>query len=172
MNKIRKAGFTLVELLVVIGILSVLTAVVLVAVNPGRQFAQARDTQRRADVNTISSAIVGFMADPENNGLLPAGITETCTIVNPAPPPDDIPNPDVHVIGNGDAGTPSDPLDDPLDLGALLAPRYVAAMPTDPQGGTVEDTMYTVCVADATARRITVAAPNTELATTTISVTR
>jgi prepilin-type N-terminal cleavage/methylation domain-containing protein len=151
-------GFTLVELLVVIGILSVLTAVVLVAVNPGRQFAQARDTQRRADVNTISSAIVGFMADPENNGVLPAGISELCMVGTPLAP-----NPDVHVIGS-DTGN--------LDLGALLAPRYVAAMPTDPQGGTQLNTGYTVCVADATARRITVGAPNTELATSEITVTR
>lgn len=150
MIKSNKAGFTLVELLVVIGILAVLTAVVLVAVNPGRQFAQARDTQRRADVNTISSAIVGYMADPENNGLLPAGISNLCTAT-------------AHVIGSGLGN---------LDLGALLAPRYVAAMPTDPQGGTALNTGYTVCVADAAARRITVAAPTTELATTTISVTR
>ena len=160
MIKSKKAGFTLVELLVVIGILAVLTAVVLVAVNPGRQFAQARDTQRRADVNTISSAIVGYMADPENNGLLPAGISELCMVGDPLAP-----NPAVHVIGTDTVGGN-------LDLGALLAPRYVAAMPTDPQGGTALNTGYTVCVADADARRITVAAPTTELATTTISVTR
>lgn len=151
MTKInKKAGFTLVELLVVIGILAVLTAVVLVAVNPGRQLAQARDTQRRADVNTVITAITAYMADPVNNGQLPAGLVNLCT----ATP---------HVIGSG-AGN--------LDLGAVLAPTYVAAMPTDPTGGTDADTGYTVCVASQVARRITVAAPNTELATTTISVTR
>jgi ABC-type amino acid transport substrate-binding protein len=59
-----------------------------------------------------------------------------------------------------------------LDLAAVLSPTYVAGIPKDPVGGTDADTGYDVCVADATARRITVSAPNTELATTTISVTR
>jgi len=144
----EQSGFTLVELLVVIGILTVLTAVVLVAVNPGRQLAQARDTQRRADVNTIITSITAYMADPENNGQLPAGIVTLCTAGS-------------HSIGTGG-----------LDLAALVAPTYVADMPLDPSGGTAADTGYTVCVANATARRITVAAPGGELATTPISVTR
>ena len=42
-----KQGFTLIELLVVIGILTVLLAIVLIAINPGKQFSQANNTQRR-----------------------------------------------------------------------------------------------------------------------------
>jgi len=149
MKKLQK-GFTLIELLVVIGILAILTAIVLVAVNPGRQFAQARDTQRRADVTTISAAIVAFMADPVNRGNLPAGITTLCSTGQ-------------HNIGSGTGN---------LDLGAIVAPDFVAALPIDPTGGTVGDTGYQVCVASTTARRITVSAPNTELTTPIISVTR
>jgi type IV pilus assembly protein PilA len=139
-----------VELLVVVGILTVLTTIVLVAVNPGRQLAQARDTERRADVNTILTAITAYMADPDNNGQLPAGLTTLCSA-------------GAHNIGTGVGN---------LDLAAVLSPTYVAGIPKDPVGGTDADTGYDVCVADATARRITVSAPNTELATTTISVTR
>ncbi len=49
-------GFTLIELLVVIGILAILLAIVLIAINPARQFAQANDTKRESDVHTILNA--------------------------------------------------------------------------------------------------------------------
>src|SRR5438105_4042615 len=78
-NNLQK-GFTLIELLVVIGILAVLLSIVLIAINPARQFAQANDTQRRSDVNAILNGIHEYMAD--NNGNLPAGITTTDTDIS------------------------------------------------------------------------------------------
>jgi prepilin-type N-terminal cleavage/methylation domain-containing protein len=62
-------GFTLIELLVVIGIIAILTAAVTIAVNPGRQFAQARDTQRRADISALVNGVYHYATD--NNGNLP-----------------------------------------------------------------------------------------------------
>ncbi len=41
----QQKGFTLIELLVVIGILTVLLSIVLVAINPARQFSQANNTK-------------------------------------------------------------------------------------------------------------------------------
>lgn len=149
-KRAKMGGFTLVELLVVIGILTVLTAIVLVAVNPGRQMAQARDTQRRADVNTIISAISAYVADPTNSGALPAGLTMDCAT-------------GTQNIGTGVGG---------LDLAASVVPTYVADIPLDPSGGTAADTGYDACLAAAAANRVTVSAPNTELAGTTISATR
>ncbi len=58
-----RRGFTLIEILVVIGMLAILATVVLVAVNPLRQFAQARNSQRQANVAAILNAIGERVAD-------------------------------------------------------------------------------------------------------------
>ncbi|MCX7997275.1 MAG: type II secretion system GspH family protein [Patescibacteria group bacterium] len=98
----NKKGFTLIELLVVIGILAVLLAIVLIAINPARQFAQANDTKRRSDVNAILNAIHQYMA--ENGGSPPAAITTTAGVIS-------------------DAG---------IDICAALVPTYIAELPADP----------------------------------------
>lgn len=109
-------GFTLIELLVVMGIIAILVAVVAVAVNPGRQFAMARDTQRRADVSAIVSAIYQYATD--NNGNLPSVITTTPTDIGTAP------------------GL--------IDFSTVLVPTYVASVPRDPSTGTDSDTQYII----------------------------
>lgn len=104
MGSIKKSpnGFTLIEILVVIGIIAILAAIVIVAVNPARQFAQARNSQRTSNVNAILNSVGQYLAD--NKGLLPAG---------------------VPAAGAGSA-------DISAGLCQLMVPMYLPALPTDP----------------------------------------
>lgn len=148
--KRNQRGFTLIEILVVIGILAVLFAIALVAINPARQFSQANNTKRSSNVNAILNAITQYITD--NKGVTPTAITTTA-----------------QTIGNGVGQA---------DLCALLVTKYLAALPIDPSvtGGDITtctasyNTGYTV-VKSATDNRITVAAPSAELGVA-ISVTR
>lgn len=67
-----RRGFTLIELLLVIGIIAILASIVIVAINPTKQLGDARDAQRRSDVNTILNAVYQYAID--NNGNLPSGL--------------------------------------------------------------------------------------------------
>lgn len=55
-NKLRK-GFTLVELLIVIGLLGAIALIVISAINPIEQSNRARDTRYKADAGQLISAI-------------------------------------------------------------------------------------------------------------------
>lgn len=146
-------GFTLIELLVVIGILAVLLSIVLVAINPARQFAQANNTQRRSDVSAILNSIHQYAAD--NRGNLPTGVPAegNSTIIS-------------------DANTGS-------VFCESLVPTYIAALPADPTTGSYTDcnaysTNYRISVSTVSAGgtpRITVSAETPELLVP-ISVTR
>lgn len=139
--KKNSQGFTLIELLVVIGIITILAAVVLVAINPARQFASSRDVQRRADLYAVTNAIYQYAV--ENNGNLPTDITTDPT----------------HLGTGGGL----------VDLTSLLVPTYVTAIPKDPSNGTDADTNYTI-YRDNNGRLVATAAselsPNTPIQVT------
>lgn len=60
-----KRGFTLVELLIVIGILVILTAAVIVILNPAELLRQARDSKRMQDLASLQQTInMLIMEDP------------------------------------------------------------------------------------------------------------
>lgn len=72
MKKNQRQGFTLIEVLLVIAILAILAAVVIVAINPAKQFGEAQDAQRRSDVRSILDATQQYALD--YNGVYPEEI--------------------------------------------------------------------------------------------------
>ncbi len=148
-------GFTLIELLVVIGILAILMGIVLIAINPARQFNQANNTSRRNSATQILNAIGQYEAD--HHGTLPGTLAAPTAATEIA----------------GPAGAGKIDLCTPL----VVTTQYIPSFPEDPEVGTGApitdctsyDSGFTVAV-DASGR-VTIAAPNAKLGEV-ISVTR
>jgi len=68
--KIKK-GFTLLELLIVIGILAILSTTIIIVINPAQLLKKARDSQRISDLNTMKTAIAYYIT--EETGTLSIG---------------------------------------------------------------------------------------------------
>lgn len=149
--KKRQKGFTLIEILLVLGIIAILAGIVLVAINPSRQFKQARDSQRVSNINAILNAIGQNIAD--HKGVF------VCAGVATALPE----SPGEIITSSGG-----------FDLKPCIVPVYMAQIPLDPgvvQGGSGYDTGYTVS-RDATTDRITISAVSEIDPATPLSVTR
>lgn len=65
----NKKGFTLLELLIVITILSILTLVVVLFINPVEMLKKSRDVQRMSDLATVKSAIILHLQNSASNNL-------------------------------------------------------------------------------------------------------
>lgn len=152
LNKVKQtAGFTLLEVLLVVAVIAILAGIVIVAINPGKNLADTRNSQRSTDVTTILNAVYQYSLD---NGSIPAAITTSAT----------------EICATG--ATPCTAL---IDLSVLTtAGKYLVALPKDPQCTSTPSTCLTngigyMIVKDANGR-ITVSAPDAE--NKTISVSR
>lgn len=58
-----KKSFTLIELLIVIGILAILVVTILITLNPSEAQKKARDVKRMKDLATLEAIIVQYIAD-------------------------------------------------------------------------------------------------------------
>ena len=145
-----RKGFTLLEILLVVAAIAILAGIVILAINPGKQLADTRNSQRSVDVNTILNGVYQYAID--NKGVLPASITITQT----------------EICATGAAACTG-----LIDLSVVTAlEKYLVAIPKDPQCPTVCDTNGVGYEILKTANgRITVVAPDAEQGAS-ITVTR
>ena len=153
-HKTKQKGFTLLEILLVVAAIAILAGIVILALNPAKQLAETRNSQRWADVNTILNAVYQYSID--NNGSIPSSITTT----------------EAEICADGVA--PADCVTDSLvDLSVLTASEeYIVSIPIDPSGSVVASDNGVGYNALSTANdRVTISAPQAERGAT-ISVTR
>jgi len=141
-----RRGFTLIELLLVIGIIAILASIVIVAINPTKQLGDARNAQRRSDVNTILNAVYQYAID--NNGTIPTDIALTTK----------------QICRTGAVSCSGG-----VNLGVLTG-SYLVSIPRDPSVG-VTGTGAGYRISRDANGRITVTAPSAENSQS-ISITR
>ncbi|SRR6266568_6568919 len=152
-------GFTLLEVLLVVAIIAILAGIVIVAINPGKNLGDARNSQRSADVNTIINGVYQYELD--NNGSLPAigGRTGAVAITTTA----------TEVCSNSAVSCTG-----LVDLAVLATNgKYLVALPTDPScptGCNANGNGYKIALTSN--NRLQVSAPNTENGKATITVTK
>ena len=138
-------GFTLLEILLVVGIIAILAGIVIIAINPAKQLSDARNAQRRSDVLTILNAIYQYEID--HNGQV--------TNLN---------------SGHGFAGDTTDNCTD-ADTEAFsglnnylvtASSTYLTAIPVDPTTGVANSSSDYWVHSNTSSGRITVCAPSAE----------
>lgn len=126
----KRHGFTLLEILLVIGIIAVLATVVIVSLDPATRFRDARDSRRLSDIQSILSAVHQYIVD--NRGALPDGIDTT--------------EREISTEGSGcSISTDVCSASDCVDLSSPLA-RYLKTVPYDSENGSEAHTRYSVQV--------------------------
>jgi len=110
-------GFTLLEILLVIGIIGILAAIVIIAINPGRSLAKSRDLQRKVGITEINKGLEQYYID---NNQYPPTITSSLK--------------SICVTGSSatSSGFSCGDLNQ-VDL-SMLVPTYLPSIPVDPTG--------------------------------------
>jgi len=112
----KSGAFTIIELLIVIAIISIFALAITVAINPGHQFATARDATRESHLSTLNNALLSYKVKHGGDWadiVLPSEFTEIC---------------------NTNLESPNCSDNNLIDLSELTY-DYINHIPVDPEGG-------------------------------------
>jgi prepilin-type N-terminal cleavage/methylation domain-containing protein len=152
----HERGFTILELVLSIAILAVLLAVVVILIDPPKQFAKAHNGARETHLGTIAGAIFENISDNKGSFGCTAGPLPTSTMF---------------------MATPTATSTDRYDIAPCLVPAYLSNLPYDPTAAgahyastTDYDSGYTI-VRNEDTGQVTLDAPGAALGAV-ISITR
>jgi len=153
----KRYAFTLVELLVTIGLIMILMTITIVSLNIDKQFKTAREAKRSADTRVLLDSISQFLIDEQENTSIPDDKISRYLSKGTYTPKW---SSEVTAVP-----TPN------IDLCDLLVPKYIAQIPIDPffdatgVGGTTDCNNYHTgyMVTQTEKGRIIISAPFSEL---------
>ncbi|MBI4087502.1 MAG: prepilin-type N-terminal cleavage/methylation domain-containing protein [Candidatus Liptonbacteria bacterium] len=151
-SRFSNKGFTLIEVVISVAIITLLTVAAIVILDPARQFAKSRNTQRWSDVNVILNAVGQNTVDNRGTFSCSSGGIPTTTTRMASSSPN-------------------------YNIAPCLVATYLSALPFDPATSgakwtsvTDYDTAYNI-LRNATTGRVTISAPAAELGES-VTVTR
>jgi prepilin-type N-terminal cleavage/methylation domain-containing protein len=124
---IKHSGFTLLEILLVVGIIAILAGIVIIAINPSKTLATVRNSERKSDLKQINSALTQYYMD---NNEYPASLTSVSSLT--------------EICDTGTATSGQSIICTNLVNLSELVPKYLTAIPTDPSATTTSHSGYKV----------------------------
>ena len=152
-NKRNAAGFTMIELLIVVIIISILATTVITLLNYGRQIDQAKNAQRAVDLKTLDSAVQQYYID---NLDWPASLTSDGRFICRQGQDQNLEQQLENPAGDEMA-------EECISLDVLV-PEYLSAIPHDPDA-TSTNTLYKIAINPISQKPILTAQASVELET-------
>ncbi len=131
-TKNRNLGFTLIEILVVVAIIGMISAVVMVSLRTAR--AKGRDAKRKSDLVQLQKALELYQLN--NNGYPLTGSGNSCG---------GNPNTQSNKWGGLNSGTSLNQSSGANGWIPNLAPTYLLQLPVDPAAGSASWSGYNYC---------------------------